>query len=246
MYLTEPSLSTIVKKQYIYKLKSYLGFYAGLIIVQVLAMLTTFNGVSRMYSGGNQFEVETILFSNEATIVFTFFWIFIISIVVTTKDYRGVDASFISNQLSTNLANFLYLLTVGIACSISAILSGSLVRVLLYYIDRNQIILGEHFHLTISDLLLSILVTFLYVFLLSMLGYFIGMLVQLFKPFVVIIPVGIIGLLILEGASINTLNAVEFYIFETSLFLFTLKVLITAAALFICVHLFSSKLEVRK
>ncbi|MBD8068604.1 hypothetical protein [Bacillus sp. PS06] len=245
MYLTEPSISNIVKQQYLFKLKSYLGFYFGLIVVQTLAILSSLNGTNGMYSSSNDFDVEMNGYSNMSIIAFTIIWGFIISIMITTKYSRRQDVSFISNHLTTNLANAAFILTMSIVSSLTAILSGNLSRVILYFSNKDSIFLGEHFHSSPTELLLSFYVTILYVLLVSIIGYLFGMLVQLFKPLVVIIPAAIIAVASIEQTDVTNLSMIQFFVQESSLLFFSLKVLITVCLIMGSIILFSSRLEVR-
>ncbi|MCH1624088.1 hypothetical protein [Fredinandcohnia quinoae] len=244
MSLTEVNLIDVVKKQFYFKFKAYLGSLISMVTVQVLAILFSFNGVGQYGMGGSVISLSIKSYSGSIIIGFTMFWAFIVAITLTTKPYRYMDFSFVTNRVSSHISTIALLVIYSMIGSITAMCSGILVRVIMYF--SNDHIIKEHFHLSVSDLLISLYVATLYILLFAIVGYFIGMLVQLNRLFIFIIPAVIIGVLIYEQASLNTMNAFTFYFMEDSLFIFSVKIIFTIAILVCSIIPITNRLEVRK
>src|SRR5699024_3353468 len=110
----------LVKKQYKFKLKAYVSVFNSLTVLQLLAILFSFNPTSSRGFGGYGVDASLNNYSINISIVFTFLWGFITEFIITTKVYRKDDFTFVSNNQSQGMANILYLLTIsfigGIAC----------------------------------------------------------------------------------------------------------------------------------
>src|SRR5690606_14116494 len=119
---------SVVKKQYVFKLKAYLGVFTSLLAVQLLAILFSGSGVSSSGSGMNDMHIRVHFYSADMVLVFTFIWAFIISMLLTTKVNRYPDFTFVSYRLSSNLANIYFLVTASIIAGTSAMLSSYLVK----------------------------------------------------------------------------------------------------------------------
>jgi hypothetical protein len=191
------------------------------------------------------FSLNIKAYSSEIIIFFTILWSFIVAITLTTKVHRYSDFTFVSNRVSSNLSTIAFLVSLSVIGSISALLSGILLRVIIYFSSDTTMTFDENYLISPQELLLAIFVTTLYALLLSAIGYFLGMLVQLVKPLIVGLPVLIIGLLIMDGRINGKLSIAEFYVSEHSLFIFTIKVLLTTVLLFGATIILSNSMEVR-
>jgi len=86
----------------------------------------------------------------------------------------------------------------------------------------------------------------LYLLLISALGYFCGVLVQLSKVFIVILPALYIGTVDFLARELPVIEKVyNFIIGENSLALLAVKVLITTALIYACSSVLANRLEVR-
>jgi hypothetical protein len=250
MSLTKTSLFSVTKAQYRYKLKAYVGFFGALTAVQAIAAQLSLGGMGGAGTGTNMIRFSIKLFSNEIIVLFTFFWAFVVSVALTTKDYKDGDAVFVSNRLSSNLANGAFLLTCCLAGGLSAVLGGAVLRVVLFFSTGGAGIVSQNFFLTPAELAVGTAVTALYLLLLGAAGYLCGMLVQYRKVFVVILPSLLFGLLILAGRGAGMremlLPAINFVAQESSLILLALKIILIAAVMFGSALLLSNRAEVRK
>lgn len=249
MSLTETSILEVVKKQYFFKLKAYMGLFLTMIAVQVLGVLLSLNGV--MSSGANSGElfVEAKVFTEDFIIVMTMIWALIIARNLAINDYKKNDFVFVTNRLSSNLSSIGFVLTAAVIGGVTASLTGSLLRVLTYFTHGTQNIASQHFFIMPQELLLSMIATSFYIILISAIGYFFGALIQKHPFLTVLLPVLVIGLLILGIRGVGNISTVllataNFFANESSLFLFMIKIIGVALIFFYSSILMSNRLEV--
>lgn len=250
MSLIETNVLAVAKKQYSYKLKSYINLFYYLAIVQILSLMLSLNGISSRGIGGNNFNVDVNIYSNAVVIGFTMCLVFIIGIVITTEEYKNIDFTFVSNRNSSSLSSIGFLLTYSVVAAITAALNGNLLRVIMYYTRNNRRIQSEDFFVSPHNLITSIIAITLYLVLLSAISYFTGTLVQQHKAWIIFIGTFFIGIFMLAKLINSQINIflviLNFFINESSLLLFTLKVIITATTLFLSGTLLLSRMEVKK
>jgi hypothetical protein len=250
MSLTEASLFNVTKTLYQYKLKAYLGFFAALAAAQVTGVLFSLGGAGSagMSIGTKVFSIT--MFSNETIVFVTFLSAFFVSVMLTTRGHRDNDAVFVSNRLSSNLANGAFLFTCCLAGGISAVLGGVVLRLAVFFYTGGAAIASRNFFLTPAELATGFAVTTLYLLLFSAAGYLCGTLVQISKMFVVILPSLYFGTMILAArdASVREalLSVINFVVQESSLILLALKIIALAAVIFGIALLLSNRAEVRK
>jgi hypothetical protein len=245
MSLSRISLQEVVKKQYSYKLRAYVQVFMSLVFIQVLAILFSFNGVGMMGTSSNTFEIDVHFYSADIVVVFTLLWAFISSILITTQAYRNDDFAFITNRLSSNLSNMLFLLTISLVGGLTALLSSHVMRILMFIFGQSEYLYTPT---EVSEWIIGFIATVLYVLLFAAIGYFVGTLVQLHKIFAILLPVLFIGILILVAGTMNEAifrNVFEFIFEESSLALFIVKIGVLAALLFSGSALLSNRMEVR-
>lgn len=248
MSLAMPGLASIVKKQYAFKLKAYMGVFTPLIVLQLTGILFSMNGVGSTGGGLFNSSFQVNYYSADLVIAFTILWGFINAILITTKDYKEDDFSFVTNRLSNNLANVLFLFTASFIGGITAILTGYLLRVLMYFVFDFEPAIDVGLDVDPPGFVLGIFAAILFVFLGSSFGYLVGSLVQLHKIFIAILPVVIIGSLLFLGRDqiYPLLWIGEFYFQESSFLLFLGKIFVTAGLVFAASSLLSNRQEVRK
>ena len=247
MSFHETNLLSVTKKQFIYKLQANLGILISLMIIQLLALLLSTAGVSSMSVGTNLTIINLKIISGDIIIVFTLIWAFIVGYNTAGNAYR-LDYHFVTNRLSSNLASGCFLLLTSLLAGITATFCGVLLRVLLYF--WRDLLTTKGLSMAPALLMKGSYVTVLYACLLSALGYFYGMLAQRNKALTVLIPVLFFGSLFAAAKDTRAAQLFRqelvFYFSESSLALFTLKIVLTVALLFITIILFTNRLEVRK
>lgn len=247
MFLTKVELSNVVRKQYRYKLKSYLGVFTSLIAIQLLAMVFSSGGVSTYYSDVNGFSIEINKVSGNLILSFTMLWAFITAIMITTRAYRYDDFAFVTNRLSSNLSNILFLLSASFIGGTLAILSSFLLKVILFIFYDGQLLISHV--ITPVQILIGIIGASCYLFAISAIGYLVGTIVQLNKIFAVLIPVLFFGSFFYVGTRWNVTLVVslkESIVDETFLLIFALKIVVISGLLFLAATTISNRLEVRK
>ena len=246
MSFVKVNRAEIVKKQYKFKLQSNMDAFSSLIGIQLLAVLFSLGGVSSMGGGDMNLNINVKYYSSDLLIVFTMLWSFVTAITITTKPYRNHDFSFVTNRVSSSLSNILFLLTSSILGSMTALLGGNLVQVLVAIFNKQQ---PFRTNIMSQEFLFGIGITFLYVFLISSLGYLIGTLVQISKGFIILIPVLVIGSLFLEASLQKEpfiVQIFQFYFMETAITLFIIKALISTAVFFTLAMILLNRMEVRR
>ncbi|OEF96614.1 hypothetical protein BHF68_08200 [Desulfuribacillus alkaliarsenatis] len=251
MSLIAANAQELTKKQYLYKLKAYMGLLFSMILVQLVGLLFSFGGVGdmRTHSDGIVMGVKT--YSGDIIIIFTFIWAFVIAILFTTTTYRDIDFTLVSNRLTSNLSNIGYLLTISLAGGIGAMLLTFVLKIIVFFMRGAENLTIQNFFLTPYELVIGILAVTFYMILVMSIGYFFGMIAQINRIFVVLIPTFIFGGMLYEARLKSPDNSivvsvVQFFVQESSFAVFVLKVLMTAAVFFACATLLSDRLEVRK
>lgn len=251
MSLSKVHLASIVKQQYQFKLKSYINLFNPLIIMQLIAVLFSLGGIGQGSRGGIEGDFNIYYYTTDYVIVFTIIWGFILAIQITSKDYREQTVPFVTNNLTENLSNIIFILTASTIGGVLAILSRFLFQAIVRFVFNYDRILGTEMTISFTELLMGILATILFIFLFSSFGYMIGMLVQFNRIFVVIIPVFFVGLLFYFASTGGALEdnfvyqLFKFYFQEKVFLLFFLKVMFTSILFYIGSYMISSRLEVK-
>mgnify|MGYP006918103124 CR=1 FL=1 len=245
--LTEAGLFEVVKSQYLYKMKSRLGLFLSMAGMQVMGLLFSLGGVMSFSMGSQYIDLSVRYFSSDLVITFTFIWLFVVAVLTTTKEYQNIDFTFIANRLSSNLSNAAFLATAALFGAFTAMLSGFLLRIIVYF-KSGGYLLSQNFIAVPADVFTGIAVTLAYLLLIGSLGYFCGVLAQRSKVFIVLLGGLLFGLLVLAGRGYRLpaiFKAFEFFRLETSLALLALKVILAAALFYACSIVLSDRLEVR-
>ncbi len=248
MSLTKVTLLDIVKKQYVYKLKALSGVYISLVALQAFAILFSFMASSMFGSSTDGISLTVNYYSVDIVLVFTMLWAFIISITLTTMAYRNDDFTFVTNRLSSDLSNFAFLVTVSALGMATALLSGYLQKVVLYFLADAKTFYFTSLLNTPSLILKGVLATFLYILLFASLGYLVGMLIQLHSGLRIILPVLFLGWLFFGGmlGEVGIISQIgSFYFMESTFWVFLIKVLFSISLLKACSILITRRLEVR-
>ncbi len=247
MYLADLSLWEAARKQYIFKLKAYMDSYTALVGIQMLGILFSLGGVGSMGMGGNGLDLTFRVFSSDIIFAFTIIWAFTTAITLTTRPYRNQEFTFVGNRLSGSLANILFLLTVSCAAGILSVLSGGLLNVLAALVYDTQVynmMMSDY-----ADMFGGLLVAVFYIALASALGYLVGSLVQVHKIFIVILLGLFLGLLVQEpynNGNSYMIDLIAFFGKEELLPLFMIKVVASGAVLFSAATAILNRMEARR
>src|SRR5690625_956695 len=107
MSLSKVNLGKIVKRQYQYKLRSYVWVFNSLILMQLLAILFSLGGPMSSGRSGDGFFLQINYYSADIIIAFTMLWAFIMAIqMLSIKDNEFM---FINNKPSDHLSDVTFL-----------------------------------------------------------------------------------------------------------------------------------------
>ena len=249
MSLARVNMWDIVKKQFQYKLKSYSQSLMSLMSLQLIAIVFSLGGTGSMSGGSGTLDAEVHYYSADLVVVFTILWGFITAILTTTKGYRYDDLVFISNRVTSNLSNTLVLLIASLVGGITSMLSTYLLKVILHYLFNSYVNGGVQAGTSFLELILGIFTVSFYVLLFCGFGYLVGTFVQISKIFVLLLPALIIGSILLAGYSgeVGVLETVsKFYVMETSLPIFIIKIIGSVLMLFTGAFILSNRMEVKQ
>lgn len=226
------------------KLKAHVSLFMGLIITQVFAMLFSLNGPVK---GSGLFGVTVTYFTGDVIVAFTLIWVFISGILITTKVNQNFDFLFVTTHRINQIANLICLAAISVIGALSAQLATMFIQGFNLFLTNVDLVSNPNLF---TDILLSMSSIFLYLFLVALIGYFIGMLVQLHKLFFILVPAifgGGIALAVLRDSVFNILIAsFQFFTQESIFILFAVKVLLATVVLFTGAFLIGNRLEVQK
>lgn len=251
MSLVKTSLMENTSKQYKYKLRSFIWVLSSMMVIQLIGMAFSFGSTMSTGGGNGIYSINVSYFSSNAVIIFTILWVFLISLQITSVTYRENEFMFVRNKISNVFSDVLFLMTASIIGTATALLSEYIVANIRYYIFGMVNLFGEGVTPTLLEIIYGVIALALILFAFSMLGYLIGVLVQISKLFIPIIPAVIIGSIYLSE-QMNTygdnlmIKLFQFYFLESNFLLFVLKFIVSALAfMFIALGL-SQRLEVRE
>ncbi|WP_088225697.1 hypothetical protein [Desulfosporosinus sp. FKB] len=235
---------SVASRQYVYKLKANTSGVYSLIFIQVLALLFSLSGIQSMSSASDTLIVNVKYYSGDIMIAFTFIWIFFMALRLTSINYRTMDFTLVTNRLSSHLSNVGLLLTAIVFGGISSSLMGFVLKIIMYFaFDRSQIGVNG-FYPVVSNILLGIITTGLYMTLIASMGYLLGILIQIHVLFVVLYPSALFGLARVNPQVLKL--SYDFFASETSPLIFAIRIILSSLILFSLSCLLSNRMEVRK
>ncbi|MEC3885613.1 hypothetical protein VKA52_17975 [Halobacillus sp. HZG1] len=248
MSLIEVQTSEIVKRQIGYKWRAYTGVFTSLVVIQLLGLFFSLNGTGQMGSGRTGYDVKITYFTADIIVGFTIFWGFLTAFLLTTKAYREDDFAFVTNRKTSTLSTIAFLFTICVIGALTALLSSFALKLLAYVILPGEEMLLIQGMGDVGTWLQGIFATILIVFMFSSLGYLAGMIIQLNKMLVIVLPVVVVGLMILlsRGGFQVEEYFFQFIFEENQAWLFTLKTIAVTTIFYALAVLVSNRLEVKR
>ena len=187
-------------------------------------------------------------YSSDIIIIFTMLWGFNSAALITSKAYRFDDFAFVTNRVSGNIANLYVMLTLSVIGGLTSIMSGVLLKLIIYYFTDVQIFNDTWLMSEPNLFVTSILSASMYIFLFCALGYMIGMLFQVSKMILAALAALFIWGLFkdVSGGSNIMVNVFTFFVSESSLFLFFIKIIFCSILMFSISLVISNRMEVRQ
>ncbi|GGM25269.1 hypothetical protein GCM10011351_08760 [Paraliobacillus quinghaiensis] len=249
MSLANLKKSEILQILFLFKLKSYSALFTSLILVQILAMLFSLSGPisSGSFGFSGPIHVNIGYYTGDIIVGFTLVWGFVAGLLLTTKKYYMVDFLFVTTRKMSQVANLLFLVAISIIGTLTAQLAGGFIQSVNVFFNDVKLVTNP---LIISELLLSIGSLFFYLLFMTIIGYFIGMCVQLHKVFIIVLPAIFVGTIVQAvrlGDGYNFITKSYYFIIQESIFvLFSLKIFVLITILFVTAFLIGKRMEVQQ
>lgn len=248
MYSTQWSVNELAKRQFFLKLNANGAIFTMLIVLQIIATVFISGAVTTtsMNDWGEPISFNFTSISNDAQLGLTLFWAFIVGFLLTSAAQRNESFSFVTNRLTFQLANFYFFCTAALLGGVTTVLLGSVMKIVAMFRD-NMIIETSGLLSSPLDFFSRIFVMTAYTLLLMLVGYTLGSLIQWSKLFIALFGVLWYAFTQSTFAVADNENSGLLYFFygETSILLFTLKIVGTIAVLFAISFFATNRLEVR-
>jgi len=238
----EMDFVTTVKKQLHYKIRAHHSMFGTMVIMQIIAFIFSF-GSENWGVGTDNVTVHMNITSGNIIIVFTFIWAFIMAVMLTNKPMKSMMLTFVSTKQINHVSNFLFIIFLSVIGGVTAYLLGFLTKSITFLLNHPENMIFVE-RVTINEVILGMVATILYMFLISVIGYLIGEIVYLHKIFIVVLPVVIIGLFIIMHESAIA-PIFTFFTGETNFIIFAGKILLVAPILFLIAFFLDRNVEVR-
>lgn len=243
MSLANSSMYSIIKKQYLFKLKSYSWFFFIMICAQIIGILAdVFNIGGSMSFSYSTYTINIYKISTLQVFIFTVICIIGVIINLGFKEWKSIDFSFVSNSITSDISNIAFLITYGLFGSVTYSLSAAFVRIIRYLSMSSADIFEQGFFISSADILYSIVSSFFYILLFCSICYLLSVLVQKSKMFILVIFLCIASIPRFD----ITRGWITFYSQEHSLLMFIIKVLLSSILFFTASVLLSETMEVRR
>lgn len=246
--LSPINFKDIVLKQYLYKLKGHSGLFYSLIFIQLVITLFSFGQRSGMSSGSDHLSISIYTYSGDVFLIFSFIWMAVVTSLLGSRAYQSMDSSVITDRTAGNAANIMLIITYALFAGITATLMSIPQRLILAMNLKESEFLYEGLQIVPQELLLGMLVASLYLILLAAVIYFIQMVSNRSKVSGIVLLVVIFafafGYVVVLGFNFG--KFIRFFTGESSLALFFLKTVLTAAIFFGLSILVSKRMEVKR
>jgi len=259
MYLTEVKAADLIKKQYIFKLKSNAAMFLGLIALQIVGFCFSI-GFGFIQGMGIFYETCSTSYIFLLTIV----WMVLATMYLAQKKNGDIDFTFVGSRLTGSLANIAATATMCLIGAVTVTLYEFLLRVFVTIRYAGAIIDKVNLYPPLSYFLIEFVSVLLYFLLTVSFIYFFSMIVRgnmAFVSFAIFIIVFIFMRTASSGnyyrfaqtalndtiyIKYNIRNVVSFFTQEKLIWLFAVKAVAASAVFFILGALISSRTEVKK
>ncbi|TFE02067.1 hypothetical protein [Jeotgalibacillus salarius] len=245
MSLATVSTGDVIRQQVIYKCYAMADLWRSLVVIQLIAIIFSALGSGGMGTSDDMFSLDVTTFSTDTVFLFTVFWLIVTSALITSKSYRFEDFSYVTTRGISQASNGILLLLTVFTATVFTIMSSYVIFMTILVFDKGDFYPGLASVGTPGEVYLSFLAIFGYLLVAAGAGYFFGILIQISKLFIGIIPVILFGPLFVRSYLIYEFGY-QFYALETSITLFMIKAIGTALVLYGAGSLILNKKEVRE
>ncbi|TQR21445.1 hypothetical protein [Psychrobacillus vulpis] len=242
MFLSNSTLGEVVKSQVEFKLNTYMGAVASLILVQIIGLLFSMNGTGSSGTSINNISIHVSIVSLDIVYIFVALWAFVIGNMITIKTNWHSDFSFVGTRLSSSLANIIVLCMISVFAGVTTFLSNYVLRVILLLFGKVDYVKSSSIFDDPLNSILNIGVMIAFILMISAIGYFRGILVQNNKIFTFLLPVLLITILVTKSG-----QKLFQYVFigNESILILIVKLVCISIVFFALSILCSNRLEVR-
>jgi hypothetical protein len=244
MYLTEVKTAEVIKKQFIFKLKSNAAMFLGLIALQIVGFCSSIG-----FGGLQGMGVYYMTYSTSTIFAITITWVAFAPMFFTQKKNRDVDFTFVGSRLTGSLSNIAATSTICIIGAVTVTLYEFLFRVVVTLRYAGAIVDKVNLYPPLSYFLIELLAVMLYFLLIASFIYFFSTLVRgniAFVFFAAIVLIFTFASTISSGDNWFLQNVVYAITKEKLIWLFAVKAVAASAVFFALGALISSRVEVRK
>ncbi len=247
MSLTNVNFGAIVKKQYQSKMRVYFGVFSSLTMVQVIGFLLSLGGTGSTGSSDGNWTIQVTNYNGNIILTFTMIWAFVIAILLTTEAYRNDHYAFVANRKTSQISQFLILVTTSVVGGLSATMASLLFKSLIFVWHSSHRVMG--YPLSFKIFFMEVVVVILYLLLIQSAGYLIGLLWQFNRAIILVILVLIIlDLFLSHTTAVHTnllVDLIGFFAKEPSPLFFITKVLVTTVVFMVMSLVIAERMEVR-
>lgn len=249
MFSTQWSVNELAKRQFLFKLSGNGPIFSLLIVLQIIStvfMAGSATSTSTYMDEGNVLSFNFSTISNDGQVGLTMFWAFIIGFILTSAAQRNESFTFVTNRLTFQLANFYFFCAAALFGGVTTVLLGSVMKIIAMF-HVNTVMETNSLLSSPVDFFLQIFVMTAYTLLLMLAGYTLGSFIQYSKLFIMLFALVYITFTQYTFFSIGdgSDSVLHFFYGETSILLFTLKILLAVAVLFATSFWVTNRLEVR-
>ncbi|WP_151701373.1 hypothetical protein [Psychrobacillus glaciei] len=242
MFLSNSKLGDVVKTQVKFKLNAYMGAVVSFIFIQLLGLLLSINGSSSMGTSINNISIKVSVISYDIVFIFVVIWALFVGNLITTKAYRYDDFSFVTTRLSNNLANIVVLCLLSVFAGVTTFLSTYLLRIIVLLFSNLDYDKGPGLLENPISSLINVAVMIFVILTISAAGYLWGVLVQITKIFMILLPLLIVAMLATQFGQ----TFIQYiFIGNISMLVLMIKLICVSVLLFGVAILSSNRLEVR-
>ncbi len=229
MSLTHRTTGEVVKQQVVFKLRSNVTVFTVLFVIQAIVMGLMIDGLSVPvgFSMSN-IDFRWYTFTNDRIVIASVFWAPVVGLLMATPRQRNASFMYVSTPVTDNLANFCFFGIAAIIAGITTVLSGSVMKLVMFMKDGNSIIETPGLIAAPLDFFSRIAVMTLYFLLVMVVVYtcmlFVQMNYLMIIPFVLLVLFStnssVLEFLGIEG---NITSIFDYFYRESSFGLFLVK-----------------------
>lgn len=228
MYLTEPKLFDIVKKQFRFKMNAHAAAFTMLVFLQGVSLALEVSNNTFNHFHETMPSITWISFSSGQFLGLTLVWAFVLGILITNTARKNESFSFVTTRLSHHLANFLFMVFASVIGGITVVLCGSMLKLFAFFRYGEVAVQTPGLIAAPEDFFIRLVTAIALVSLLFFIGYTISALFQFSRILIVLLFLGWMTPVLQRFVD----NGIDYIFNEPSFMLFVVKIVTTLFILF--------------